>query len=452
MIFLRVFFILILFFQVGAHAEEMPLVPEGPLLLTSVRHEQLAADYWADRMPNPDLPLKTPEELKKFNEEIVTMVAQRVDVFAIEKTKEPDQIRRWLNFELDTIKGRILFGVNKKRVAKQFFDRTLKPAINFSEMTRDDEVRWGAVTRGTSVRALPTHAKMLEAPHDIEFDQLQYTLIKMWTPVAIFHESKDGKWFYIQAPYVRGWVEAKDIAIFKSREELKSLSNQKKFLVVTGKEITIFFDDALSQIGEEVTMGAVLPLYEAGENAYTIWFPLRRANGEVLLRAAFIPIESDVSVGYLPLTQRNIFNQAFKLLGARYGWGGMYKGRDCSGFTHDVFLSLGVDMPRDSKQQAYIGTQLGHFELKQGREEKLKALHAGLPGLTLLRMSLHLMLYLGEENGQHYVIHSTWAERVSMTNDEKRRINQVVVSDLTLNGNSYRGPLFDRVLSINELN
>ncbi len=67
-------------------------------------------------------------------------------------------------------------------------------------------------------------------------------------------------------------------------------------------------------------------------------------------------------------------------------------------------------------------------------------------------MPKHQMLYLGEENGQFYVIHCTWAERISMTSDDKRRINQVVVSDLELNGKSYIGSLFERIISISEIN
>ena len=79
-------------------------------------------------------------------------------------------------------------------------------------------------------------------------------------------------------------------------------------------------------------------------------------------------------------------------------------------------------------------------------------LRSAVPGITILRMPKHLMLYLGQINSQHYVIHSTWAERYSMTSDAKNRINQVVVSDLTLNGKSYLGSLFDRIISMNEIN
>jgi hypothetical protein len=63
------------------------------------------------------------------------------------------------------------------------------------------------------------------------------------------------------------------------------------------------------------------------------------------------------------------------------------------------------------------------------------------------------MIYLGTVNDQFYVIHSTWAERIGddPEKDEKNRINQVVVSDLELNGRSYIGSLFDRILSVNEV-
>jgi len=110
-----------------------------------------------------------------------------------------------------------------------------------------------------------------------------------------------------------------------------------------------------------------------------------------------------------------------------------------------------VDMPRNSKPQTFVGTQIDHFEPFEGAERKKIALRAAMPGLTILRMPHHIMLYLGEVDGKFYVIHSTWAERISMTSDEKNRINQVVVTDLDLNGRSRVGSLFDRIISISEV-
>ncbi len=450
-------FLFIASFNFESHAnlladEELPPLPKGPLILTSIRPEQLTADYWINRLPNPDKLVKTPEELRKFNREITTTIQERVDIFRLKTERDGVSMRKLLEFEFKTVSNRFLFGANGKRILASLFNQEIKPLVASETVPKKINLKWGIATQATSVRALPTLVKMLEASDDIEFDQLQFTLIKLWTPVAILHESPNGKWYYIQAPYVRGWVLAKDIARTSTRGELKKLVEGDDFLVVTGESIPIYFDSDFAQFEYQPSMGTRLPLASIQEKHYVIWMPLRGSEGEVSLRKSYVSIQSDVSHGFLPLTQRNVIRQAFKLLGARYGWGGMYNGRDCSGFTHDVFLSVGVDMPRDSKQQAFVGTQLGHFPPHEGESEKIAALRSGLPGFTLLRMSLHMMLYLGEEDGNFYVIHSTWAERVSMTSDEKRRINQVVVSDMTLNGKSYLGPLFDRVISINEVN
>ena len=442
----------ILLLRHAAWAEELPALPQGPLILTSVTQEQLSPDYWIERLPEPDKPIKTREELQRFNEEIHSMVRERVDIFKLPVQRAGKPIRELLEFEYTTLRGRILFGADNKRIESSFFETTIKPTVQWNKVPDQIDLKWGAATRSTSVRALPSMVKMLEEVGDVEFDQLQFTLVKLWTPVAVLHESSDGKWFYVQVPYVRGWVLAKDIAIFPSREALRKAVKLGDFLVVTGDHIPIFLDSGFKNLWLEESMGSVIPLAGKSDTAYEIWMPLRRSDGRVALRRSYVKMGSDVSSGFPPFTQANMIRQAFKLLGARYGWGGMYEGRDCSGFIHDVFLSLGVDMPRDSEQQAFVGTQLGHFEPFESAVAKERALRSSAPGFTLLRMPLHLMLYLGEVNGRFYVIHSTWAERVSMTSDEKVRINQVVVSDLTLNGRSYLGSLFDRVISVNEVN
>ena len=108
-------------------------------------------------------------------------------------------------------------------------------------------------------------------------------------------------------------------------------------------------------------------------------------------------------------------------------------------------------MPRGSLDQAFVGTKLGFYHPFKDKEAKEDILHQARPGITIMAMHHHLMLYIGEVNEQFYAIHCTWAERISMSSDEKNRINQVVVTDLTLNGQSYLGSLFDRIVSINEV-
>lgn len=435
-------------------AEELPPLPKGPLLLTSVQPEQLKADYWINRIPNPDRVFKTPQQMSYFNQEIEDMVAERVDVFGIPERRAGQPIADEIKSLHQSQRSRGMWGVDDKKITRDFFDNVLEPRLNLKNLPSQIKVTWGVAVDAVSIRALPTDTKMLEKLGDVEFDQLQFAQIKPWTPVAIFHSTRGGDWAFIQAPYARGWARIKNIAVYSNKDDLRKRVEQKDFLVATGREVKLYKDASFSALRQEVSMGTRMPLADTTDAAYVVWMPARGENGSARLEKAYIKKNADVTRGFLPYTQRNVLKQAFKLLGARYGWGGTYNGRDCSGFIHDVFLSMGVDMPRNSKEQGFIGTQLGNFTPFLDAEHKVAALRAGAPGLTLIRMPLHMMLYIGEANGHFYVIHSTWAERVSMDagKDEKRRINQVVVSDLTLNGKSYLGSLFDRIASINELN
>lgn len=423
------------------------------MLLTSTRSEQLQADYWIHRLAEPNRVIKTPEERERFNNEIDEMLSDIVNVFKIETTFPGSKIKEQIQLEYDTVSNRMLFDRQGKRVPKEVFTAQVSPILGLDTIPARIALKWGAATRATSVRALPITMKMIEDPTDIEFDQLQFTLIKLWTPVAIYHTSKDGKWYYIQAPYVRGWVMSKDIALFENRDALKKKAKSKSFLVVTGESVPVCVTPACEKGYQRPSMGTVLPLAEKTETHYVVWMPFRSENGNVHHKKGYIKKKSDVREGFPSYTQANVIRQAFKLLGVRYGWGGMYNGRDCSGFVQDVFLSMGIDMPRDSKKQPFAGTVIGSYEPYQGAEKKDAALQAATPGITLLRMPKHMMLYLGEENNHYYVIHSTWAERIGQdpVKDEKKRINQVVVSDLSLNGNSYVGSLFDRIIQISEV-
>ncbi|MBI4358004.1 MAG: SH3 domain-containing protein [Candidatus Omnitrophica bacterium] len=442
-------------FRVLGASDDLPLLPKGPLILTSITEEQLSPEYWIAHLPHADQVLKTRQEIEKFNQEIRQMVPEQKDVFKIGEIMRGVDIQAAVQHAYETIENRKLFDEYGKVIPKDFFGREIKPLLGLESSPVRVKVKWGAAVRETSVRALPTTVKMIEGADDVEFDQLQFTLIKLWTPVAVYHTSSDGNWYYIQAPYVRGWVMSKNIALFPNQRALQERAESKSFLVATGESALICSDSGCSAELQRASMGTVVPLLGDASDAYVVSMPFRGVDGNVNLGKGYVTKTSDVENQFPSFTQANVIRQAFKLLGARYGWGGMYKGRDCSGFTQDVFLSLGVDMPRDSKQQAMVGTPLGSFEPFEGAAQKVGILeNMATPAITLLRMPLHLMLYLGEVDGKHYVIHSTWAERIGQdpVKDEKRRINQVVVSDLSLNGNSYLGDLFDRTVQINEVN
>ncbi len=454
----KILFYLFAFLLVSAAAyadDDLPPLPKGPMILTSATPAMQNAEYWIRKIPNAEKPIKTIDQMKHFNEEIKSMVPENIDVLKIEKVRPGKAVIDQLQLEYDTLMNRKLFDAKDKVVPKSFFSLEIKPLMQIDQVPSKIKVKYAVATRATSVRAIPTMVEMIEGKGDIEFDQLQYSLIKLWTPVAVYHHSSDGKWLYIQAPYVRGWVKAKDIALFSDRDALRTRLKTGIPLVVTGESVRVFSDATLKELVQRPSMGTVIPMAtsKSPDGPYPVWIPSRKDDGSVSLKKCYISRKSDVTKGFPVYSQANVLRQAFKLLGARYGWGGMYNGRDCSGFTHDVFLSMGVDLPRDSKQQAMVGTQLGYFKPFQDDVERKTALRAARPGITLLKLPKHQMIYLGTVNDQFYVIHSTWAERIGEDKiaDEKNRINQVVVSDLELNGRSWVGSLGDRILSINEV-
>ena len=54
---------------------------------------------------------------------------------------------------------------------------------------------------------------------------------------------------------------------------------------------------------------------------------------------------------------RDIISDAKRMMGTPYLWGGnSTKGNDCSGFTQTVFKANNIQIPRDARQQALVGT------------------------------------------------------------------------------------------------
>ncbi len=131
-----------------------------------------------------------------------------------------------------------------------------------------------------------------------------------------------------------------------------------------------------------------------------------------------------------------------------YGWGDRLGGRDCSRFIMDVFGTFGILMPRNSKEQARVGTDLGLVEGKS-TNEKQKLLDQAIPLATTLRIPGHIMLYLGKDKGKHYVIHSIWGILKSgKAGPTVEKIGRAVVSDLSLGERGPNRSLLDRITDI----
>ena len=140
-----------------------------------------------------------------------------------------------------------------------------------------------------------------------------------------------------------------------------------------------------------------------------------------------------------------------------YGWGGLLDNRDCSMFLRDLFLPFGVFLPRNSKDQAAIEKK-GYVDLsKFSIEEKLDYLkHNAVAFGTLLYMRGHVLLYVGQKDGEPLVLHDVWGFAYNEDAKEKRFVvGRPVISTLHLgekhDGFEEKRSLAARLLGVRDI-
>ncbi len=224
-----------------------------------------------------------------------------------------------------------------------------------------------AVVDNADVRVVPSYAYRGSE----QFDENQISVLLVGEPVRIL-ERQIG-WYRVRAYNVAGWVR---------RDKLALGAWPDPFL---GEGVTVV-EDSIFLNGRRLTMGARLPLSPAGE----VLLPRRLPNGELTVERCRLP--GGMVRGFLPPEPQQAVAQARRLLGNRYGWGGLYGQRDCSSLLCDVMKTLGVCLPRDAAYQARIpGRVLARDQI--------------VPG-AMLWMPGHAMLCSGGRGESARVIHA----------------------------------------------
>jgi len=155
---------------------------------------------------------------------------------------------------------------------------------------------------------------------------------------------------------------------------------------------------------------------------------VRKDDGSLAFSPALLQRNQDSSTDYLPLTRANIIRQAFKFLAERYGWGHAYDGRDCSGFVSDVYRSMGVQMPRNTRDQSISpGLQHTVFGPADKHDARVKAALAMDVG-DLIYIPGHVMMVIGKVDGQPYVIHDVSGMSYVQADGSMRRVKLNAVS------------------------
>ena len=404
----------------------------------NVTPEMQSADFWIDKLADPDSVIMSRREIAAFNRDITAALPGLVyDLTDYPSSLSGEQLAKLVTkrpFPADEDRY-----CNGWLVDEAYYDN-LQHQMNLAGIGENNDVAYAVTVRRTNVRTFPTSDESLEAPDDVEFDMFQETAAGPAEPVLILHRSLDGRWCFVQIYNYNGWMPAADLAVAEDKDSWLDYVQPDDYLVVTGNRIGIeFAPDNLGSELLELTMGTKVPL-DGGKDksdggGYLVELPARGYDGELLVKTALIPADGDVSVGYMRYTRANIIRQAFKILGERYGWGGMFNARDCSAFVMDVYKSFGLMLPRNGDEQEQSAGRTVSFE-PLGTEQRYELLNSLLPGASL-HTPTHEMLYLGEHDGLHYVIHDITsygdAEQVNADGSLARAVlNRVAVTDLSL--------------------
>lgn len=212
--------------------------------------------------------------------------------------------------------------------------------------------------------------------------------------------------------YVNGEKIDKSDFFGKMQEEISRIDindNETKYAVAvrrcdirlwpTDKTVgysTDDYDDELQNSSVNINEPLVLTLSAEVNNQTYYW--------AYTTSVAFIPQHYSVSVGYLPMTKANIIDTAFSCLGERYGWGGMNNSMDCSYFIKSVYSCFGLDLPRNTSNQAKIPNKSKSIS-EMNQHNKLQYIRS-LPPCSLLIMPNHVAMYLGTIDGESYFINA----------------------------------------------
>jgi len=411
--------------------------------------------YWVKKIKNPNRILLTPKQIQMMNEE--NLRREELYLCDLKSLKEEMNKEEILNLFKEDLQGfgrteEIRYGANGRILDDNFWNKLIEN-MNQDGLKDKNKILFGFITKRTDIRVFPTEEISIANPNAYEFDRFQHSSIPPGSLIAIYHLSRDNQWAYVQTIFIRGWIRKKDIAIAKEKLDIKNYLEEKQHVIVTGDQIKIFLDPFFKKEAFLASMGSSFPLIKLPEEKnkkYIIKIPIRTDDETLSFKKGYISSFEDVSIGFLPYTQKNIANQAFKLLNKPYSWGDKGGARDCSRFIMDIFSTFGIILPRNSKFQAQVGKSLGQFDSSNNIEEKKKVLDDALPLATILRLPGHVMLYLGKENKKYYVIHNLWGiqEKHKSGSQLIHKIGKVVVTDLNLGENSLQGSLLNRITDI----
>lgn len=419
-----------------------PLEPTyyaAPPRLDGVSPEMNTPGYWIARHSYPDSLLMTPTRIAKFNS-YTNPYANVTPSSRFSATFSGSTIKSQIKSLLNTISGTGKYDRFGAKVSQSLRD-SLRANANLNGIPLRGKIRYGFPVTVARQRFAPGTVNLNKEVLDIEFDEMQNSGYDIGTPTQFYHTSTDGKWVFGACSTSMGWYMRSEVCFVTQEEWAKYLGAPQKVVSLKARA-DVWQNAAATKYLTYCRMGTAFPLLGETELYYQIQIPVTDS-----LTVGYIAKE-DARIGYLPYTPRNVYKQAFKMLNMPYGWGDTAGDYDCSSLLMRIFACFGISLPRNGLQQAKATKLLHSFGPAESETKRDSVIiKKGIPGISLLRMDGHIMLYIGETNGKAYALHDTWGFRKPGDNGENEVyvINRTVVSDLYLSKGSKKGSLLSRL-------
>jgi len=395
------------------------------LLPPKIKKRYYNAEFWIEKISDPASLLLKSNDISALNSETYQKMKsfQKEDQYQIFE-KMPDKLTlKEIKEKFDLCSAEEDFPVgdffNKKGIPITDAEKKEIIANTDLEKIEPDNLKYGLTVRRSSIRAFPTDTVFARSPEYTDVDMMQLTAISPAEPAVILHESLDKKWYFVQTEIYSGWIKKEDTAAADNVDIVEQYL--KKPYLVTADSRVITEPDPFAKNDEQIEfqMGDKIRLADhvhgqallegnlhsqSDTGSYAVLLPKRDKNGKLIFKKDLIAYSSGVKEVFLPYTRAGILHQAFKMLGERSGWGGMFKRRDCSRFVMDIYRSFGINLPRDAgiQEEHAAGRKIVFNGSIEKRKEIMQLIQPG----DVIYMPGHVVIYLGKDEDSHFIIHA----------------------------------------------
>ncbi|MDX1702617.1 MAG: hypothetical protein R3250_18445, partial [Melioribacteraceae bacterium] len=264
-------------------------------------------------------------------------------------------------------------------------------------------IRHGVTVRNSRLRIVPSlrpEHVAIENSGRARWDMFNLDVVPIASPVQILHTSNMGAYMLVLTERGYGWINSENIA-FADPNLIDKCRPEKDFLICTGETVPIYADSACHYITGWLRMGDRLA-YSKINDQLQITIPVRHSDARLGLEKVWLKKDADVHIGYIDYTNRNILNQAFKLLDLAYDYTGAWFGRNHVTILRDLFSCFGFSLPGNGVMlKAY--NLSGSIKPDVGKEAQYETIKSNEPCVTILITGGHSQLYIGEYNNVPYV-------------------------------------------------